>query len=160
MLNRLFFERVIIRDKFMSTFTGITSECHFNQIEFLFQASSSKNILTNLGENRKPYYFPWSALPPLNHLAENLQNSRKKTFKTYNGKFWPIVMLKWVIWEPSAKIKKHLKRCFIRYSMSLKNRISIKTQDFLTQTKQSTSFVPASPAWPTDETMFLFCFRH
>lgn len=59
--------------------------------------------------------------------------------------------------RPIRNVKKHLIQCFIRCS---KNRITTKTQDFLTQIKQSTSFVSVPPAWPTDETMFLFCFRH
>lgn len=46
MLNRLFFEMVTIWDKFMSTFT---SNSHFSQTEFLFQAFLSKKILTDLG---------------------------------------------------------------------------------------------------------------
>lgn len=48
MLNRLFFEMVVIWDKFLSTFT---SKSHFSQIEFQFQASPSKNILTDWGKN-------------------------------------------------------------------------------------------------------------
>ena len=68
MLNRLFFERVMIWDKFVSTFTGITSKSHFSQIEFLFQASSSKNILTNLGKNRKTLFFSLKSPPSTESL--------------------------------------------------------------------------------------------
>jgi len=62
--------------------------------------------------------------------------------------------------RPIRNVKKHLIQCSIRYSMLLKNTISTKIQEFLTQTKRSTSSVSVSPAWPTDETMFLFCFRY
>lgn len=83
MHNRPFFERVIIWDKFMSMFTAVTSKSHFSQIEFLFQASSSKNSLTNLGENGKTYYF-FLEVSSFNRitLQKIFKNSFKKTFKS------------------------------------------------------------------------------
>lgn len=186
MLNRLFFEKVVIYVRFISTFTDVTIKSHFSQIEFLFQAHSSKNSPKNVGKNRKTCYFfletpsfHWITLQKISkttskrHLrlkgvsppparSSNTKEVQIKTNKNlvYNGKLWPIVMLRKVTWNPSTMAKKHLIQCFIRHSTSLMNRISTKTQDFLTQINQSTGFVSVSSAWQKDETLVLFCFRH